>query len=50
MNFRSKSFLAVTIALFAIAVFAIVEGLIPIAVLFAAFGVGGLVVRHMAKK
>ncbi len=50
MDFRSGSFLAVTIILFAIAVYALVQGLIPLAVLFAAFGVGGLLVRHKVKK
>ena len=50
MDFRSPSFLIVTIAMFAIAVFAVVEGWIPIAILFALFGVGGLLVRYTVKK
>ena len=35
MDFRSPSFLIVTIAMFAIAAFAVVQGIIPIAVVFA---------------
>ena len=50
MDLRSRSFLIVTLILIAIAVFALVEGLIPVAVLFAIFGAGGLVVRYLAKK
>ena len=50
MDFRSKSFLAVVIIMFAIAVFAVVQGIVPLAVIFAAFGVGGLLVWHKAKK
>ncbi len=50
MDFRSKSFLTITIAMFAIAVLALVEGLIPVAVVFALFGVGGLLVRYKVKK
>lgn len=50
MDLRSKSFLAVTIILFAIAVFAFVEGLIPIGILFALFGIGGLLARFLVKK
>ena len=40
MDFSSNSFLIVTLAMFAIAVFAVVEGWIPIAVIFVLFGVG----------
>ena len=50
MDLRSKSFLAVTIILIAIAVFALVQGFIPVAILFAIFGAGGLLVRFLAKK
>ena len=50
MDFSSNSFLIVTLAMFAIAVFAVVEGWIPIAVIFVLFGVGGLLVRHTVKK
>ena len=50
MDFSSNSFLIVTLAMFAIAVFAAVEGWIPIAVIFVLFGVGGLLVRYTVKK
>ena len=50
MDFSSNTFLIITIAMFAIAVFAVVEGWIPIAILFALFGVGGLLVRYTVKK
>ena len=50
MDFSSNSFLIVTLAMFAIAAFAVVEGWIPIAVIFVLFGVGGLLVRHTVKK
>ena len=50
MDFSSNTFLIITIAMFAIAVFAFVEGLIPIGILFTAFGVGGLLVRYSVKK
>ena len=50
MDFSSNSFLIVTLAMFAIAVFAVAEGWIPIAVIFVLFGVGGLLVRHTVKK
>ena len=50
MDFSSNTFLIITLAMFAIAVFAVVEGWIPIAVVFALFGVGGLLVRYTVKK
>ncbi len=50
MDFRSYSFLGVTVSLFAIAAFALSQGMIPFAVMFAVFGTGGLLVRHTAKK
>ena len=50
MDFSSNSFLIVTLAMFAIAVFVVVEGWIPIAVIFVLFGVGGLLVRYTVKK
>ena len=50
MDFSSNSFLIVTLAMFAIAAFAVVEGWIPIAVIFVLFGVGGLLVRYTVKK
>ena len=50
MDLRSKSFLAVSLILLAIAVFAFVEGLIPVGIIFAVFGVGGLLARFMVKK
>ena len=50
MDLRGKSFLIITIILFAIAVFAFFQGLIPIGILFAVFGMGGLLVRFLAKK
>ena len=50
MDFSSNSFLIVTLAMFAIAVLAVVEGWIPIAVIFVLFGVGGLLVRYTVKK
>ena len=50
MDVKSNTFLIITIAMFAIAVFAFVEGLIPIGILFIAFGVGGLLVRYSIKK
>ena len=50
MDFSSNSFLIVTLAMIAIAVFAVVEGWIPIAVIFVLFGVGGLLVRYKVKK
>ena len=66
MDFGSNTFLIITIAMFLIAVFAIVQGLIPIGVVFALFvttaaysfalivfalfGVGGLLVRYTVKK
>lgn len=49
MDVRSKSFLAIIIILFAIAAFAFAEGLIPIGILFAVFGAGGLIVRYSVK-
>lgn len=50
MDVRSNTFLIITIAMFAIAVFAVIQGIIPLAVLFALFGVGGLLVRYSVKK
>ena len=50
MDLRSKSFLAVSIILLAIAVYAFVQGLIPVGILFAVFGLGGLAARHLSKK
>ena len=50
MDFSSNSFLIVTLAMFAIAVLAVVEGWIPIAVIFVLFVVGGLLVRYTVKK
>lgn len=50
MDFGSNTFLIITIAMFLIAVFAIVQGLIPIGIVFALFGVGGLLVRYTVKK
>ena len=50
MDFSSNSFLIVTLAMFASAVLAVVEGWIPIAVIFVLFGVGGLLVRSTVKK
>ena len=50
MDFGSNTFLIITIAMFAIAAFAVVQGIIPLAVLFALFGVGGLLVRYTVKK
>ena len=50
MDFSSNTFLFITIAMFAIAVFAVAEGWIPVAILFALFGVGGLLVRYTVKK
>ena len=50
MDFSSGSFLVITLAMFAIAIFAVVEGIIPLAVVFALFGVGGLMVRYTVKK
>ena len=50
MDFSSNTFLIITLAMFAIAVFAAVEGIIPLAVVFMLFGVGGLLVRYTVKK
>ena len=50
MDLRSNSFLIVTIAMFAIAVYAFVEGIPLLGILFALFGVGGLAARFAAKK
>ncbi len=50
MDFSSNTFLIITLAMFAIAVFAAVEGIIPLAVVFTLFGVGGLLVRYTVKK
>ena len=50
MDLRSKSFLAVSLILLAIAVFAFVEGLIPVGIIFAVFGTGGLLARFLVKK
>ena len=50
MDVKSNTFLIITIAMFAIAVFAFVEGLIPIGILFTAFGVGGWLVRYSITK
>ena len=50
MDFGSNTFLIITIAMFVIAVFAIVQGLVPIGILFALFGVGGLLVMYSVKK
>ena len=40
MDFSSNSFLIVTLAMFAIAVFAVIEGWIPITVIFQFSGAG----------
>ena len=50
MDFSSNTFLIITLAMFAIAAFAVVQGIIPLAVVFALFGVGGLLVRFKTKK
>ena len=50
MDFSSDTFLIITLAMFAIAIFAVAEGWIPVAVIFALFGVGGLLVRYTVKK
>ena len=50
MDLRSKSFLAVSLILLVIAVFAFVNGLIPVGILFAVFGAGGLLARFLVKK
>ena len=50
MDLRSNTFLIIIIAMFAIAAFAVFEGIIPLAVVFALFGVGGLAARLSVKK
>ena len=50
MDFSSNTFLIITLAMFAIAIFAVAEGIIPLAVIFALFGVGGLLVRYTVRK
>ncbi|MBR3335204.1 MAG: hypothetical protein IKG23_13015 [Clostridia bacterium] len=50
MDFGSNTFLIITIAMFAIAAFAFVQGIVPLGILFALFGVGGLLVRYTVKK
>ena len=49
-DIRSKTFLFIILAMFAIAALAFVEDWLPIAILFALFGLGGLLMRYSAKK
>ncbi len=50
MDCTSNSFLMVTLAMFATAALAVVQGIIPLAVPFALFGIGGLLARYKMKK
>jgi len=50
MDLGSNTFLIIILAMFAIAVYAAVSGIIPLAILFALFGVGGLAARFAVKK
>ncbi len=46
----SKYFLIITVILFAIAAYGFIQGLIPVGVIFAVFGVGGLLVWLKSRK
>ena len=50
MDLKSNYFLVISIILLAIAVYGFVQGLIPVGIIFAVFGVGGLLLRFMPKK
>ncbi|MER2139762.1 MAG: hypothetical protein ABS965_06530 [Succiniclasticum sp.] len=50
MDFRSPTFLIITLAMFAIAAYAFIVGIIPLGIIFALFGVGGLLVRFTVRK
>ena len=50
MDFKSTTFLIIILAMFAIAAYAFIEGIIVLGVLFALFGVGGLLVRFSVGK
>ena len=50
MNPQSKSFLVITIILLVMAVFALVQGMTPAAIILGVFGLLGLFVRNKGKK